>query len=38
VIGTLTGDILTPALQAELLKLPDVRPEGAPPGKDSHES
>ncbi len=38
VIGTLTGDILTPPLQAELLKLPRTGRGGAPAGKDSHES
>lgn len=37
VIGSLTGEILTPALQAELLKLPEIDPGGGPSNKDGHE-
>ena len=37
VIGALTGDILTPPLQEELLKLPKPGRESAPPGKDSRQ-
>jgi hypothetical protein len=38
VIGSLTGEILTPSLQAELLKLPQTDLGGNPPTKRGHES